>query len=72
MQAHPELADMYTLEAAGKGFADKNMPDAENRRMFLEAIRQESFTELAKDNPLPQAGQRPAPQQSKQDLDPER
>ena len=54
VQAHPELADLYTLEAALeaalKGSADKNMPDAGNRRMFLEAIRQESFNGLARDN----------------------
>ena len=72
VQAHPELADVYKLEAAVKKFADKNMPDAENRRMFLEAIRQKSFNELAKGNPLPKAEQRQAPQPSQQDLDPER
>ena len=52
---YPELVELYKLEAAVKKFADKNMPDAENRRMFLEAIRQKSFVELAKGNPLPQA-----------------
>ena len=57
VQAHPELAELYTLEATVKGSADKNMPDAENRQMFLEAIRQKSFAELAKGNPLPQAEQ---------------
>ena len=72
VQAHPELADLYTLEAALKGFADKNTPDAENRRIFLEAIRQESFNELAKGNPLPEAKQRQAPQSLQQDLDSER
>ena len=75
VQAHPELADLYTFEAAFeaalKRSADKNTPDAENRRMFLEAIRQKSFNELAKGNPLPQA-ERQAPQPSQQDLDPER
>ena len=69
VQAHSELADVYQLEAAAKGFADKNMPDAENRRMFLEAIRQKSFTELAKGNPLPQASISQTPQPSQQDLD---
>ena len=72
VQAHPELDGMYTLEAAAKGFADKNMSDTENRQMFLEAIRQKSFTELAKSNPLPKAKQRQASQPSQQDLDPER
>ena len=72
VQAYPELDGMYKLEAAVKEFADKNMPDAENRRMFLEAIRQKSFNELAKGNPLPEAKQRQAPQPSQQDLDPER
>ena len=74
VQAHPELAELYKLEAAVKEFADKNMPDAENRQMFLEAIRQKSFVELAKGNPLPKAEQRQgqAPQPSQQDLDPER
>ena len=72
VKAHPELADLYKLEAAIKEFADKRMPDAENRRMFLEDIRQKSFIELAKGNPLPQASILQTPQPSKQDLDPER
>ena len=72
VKAHPELAGVYQLEAAVKGSADKNMPDAENRRMFLEAIRQKSFAELAKGNPLPQAEKPQTPQPSQQDLDPER
>ena len=69
VKAHPELAGVYQLEAAVKEFADKSMPDAENRRMFLEAIRQKSFNELAKGNPLPQAEKS---QPSQKDLDPER
>ena len=72
VQAHPELADLYKLEAAAKELADRNMPDAENRRMFLEAIRQKSFNELAKGNPLPQMEKPPTPQPLPQDLDPER
>ena len=76
VRAYPELADLYKLEAAFeaalKGSADKNMPDAENRRMFLEAIRQKSFNELAKGNPLPQAEQGQTPRPPQQDLDPER
>ena len=64
VKAYPELADLYKLEAAIKEFADKRMPGAENRRMFLEAIRQKSFNELAKGNPLPQADQRQTPQPS--------
>ena len=69
VKAYPELADLYKLGAAIKEFTDKRMPDAENRRMFLEAIRQKSFNELAKGNPLPQPQ---APQPPQQDLDPER
>ena len=72
VRKHPELAGVYQLEAAVKEFADKSMPDAENRRMFLEAIRQKCFIELAKGKPLPQAEQRQAPQPSQQDLDAER
>ena len=72
MQAHPELDGMYTLEAAAKGFADEHIPDSEGKKIFLEAIRQKSFNELAKGNPLPEAKQRQAPQPSQQDLDPER
>ena len=72
VKAYPELADVYKLEAAVKEFADKNMPNAENRRMFLEAIRQKSFTELAKGNPLPQAEKLQTPRPPQQDLDPER
>ena len=71
VKTHPELDDLYELEAAIKRFADKRMPDAENRRVFLEAIRQKSFIELAKGNalPLPQGEK---PQTPQQDLDPER
>ena len=72
VQLYPELADVYKLEAAVKKFADKHMPDAENRRMFLEAIRQKSFTELAKGNPLPQVEKPQTPRPPQQDLDPER
>ena len=72
VKAHPELTDMYALEAAAKRFADKHMPDPENRRIFLEAIRQKSFTELAKGNPLPQASISQTPPPSQPDLDPER
>lgn len=50
MQAHPELADVYKLEAAVKGFAGEHIPDSEDQKMFLEAIRQESFNALAMDN----------------------
>ena len=72
VKAYPELADLYKLEEAIKRFADKRMPDAENRRMFLEAIRQKSFNELAKGNPLPQAEKPQTPPPSQPDLDPER
>ena len=72
VQAYPELADVYKLEAAVKGFADESIPNSEAQKMFLEAIRQESFNELAKGNPLPEAKQRQAPQSLQQDLDPER
>ena len=72
MKVCPELVELYKLEAAVKEFADKNMPDAENRRMFLEAIRQKSFVELAKGNPLPHAEKPQTPKPSQQDLDPER
>ena len=72
VKIYPELADVYKLEAAVKKFADKHMPDAENRRMFLEAIRQKSFIELAKGNPLPQAEQPQTPRPPQQDPDPER
>ena len=76
VKAYPELEDLYKLEAAFeaalKGSADKNMPDAENRRMFLEAIRQKSFIELAKGNPLPQAEKPRTPPPSQPDRDPER
>ena len=50
VQAHPELADVYKLEAAVKGFADEHIPDSEDQKIFLEAILQESFNGLAKDN----------------------
>ena len=50
VQAHPELADLYKLEAAVKGFADEHIPDSEGQKIFLEAIRQESFNGLARDN----------------------
>ena len=72
VQAHPELADVYKLEAAAKGFADENIPDSEGQKMFLEAIRQKSFNELAKGNPLPQASISQTPQSPQQGLDPER
>ena len=72
MQAYPELADVYKLEAAVKGFADENIPNSEAQKMFLEAIRQKSFNELAQGNPLPQASISQTPQPSQQDLDPER
>ena len=74
VKTHPELDDLYELEATAKRFADKNMPDAKNRKMFLEAIRQRSFIELAKGNPLPlsQAEKPQTPQPPQQDPDPER
>lgn len=50
LKAHPELADVYKLEAVAKGFADEHIPDSEDQKIFLEAIRQESFNGLAKDN----------------------
>ena len=72
VQAHPELADVYKLEAAAKGFADENIPDSEGQKMFLEAIRQKSFNELAKGNPLPQVSISQTPKPPQQGLDPER
>ena len=50
VQAYPALADVYKPEAVAKGFADGNIPDSEAQKIFLEAIRQESFNGLAREN----------------------
>lgn len=47
---YPELNGVYTLEAAAKGFADEHIPNSEDQKIFSEAIRQESFNGLARDN----------------------
>ena len=70
LKAHPELAQMYKIEAAAKEFADENIGHPESRAPFIEEIRQSGFWHLARGNTSPSARQ--TPQQSIKGLDAER
>ncbi len=70
LKAHPELAQVYKIEAAAKEFADENIGHLESRAPFIEEIRQSGFWHLARGNTSPSARQ--TPQQSIKGLDAER
>ncbi len=70
LKAHPELAQIYKIEAAAKEFADESIGHLESRAPFIEEIRQSGFWHLAKGNTSLSARQ--TPQQSIKDLDAER